>query len=57
MTQAEVLAQAAYMTAEQAKQALADAGACRESRRVTRETNTCTCFCCVFDRLQAGGRA
>ncbi len=32
------------------KQALADAEACRESRRVSVAANDCTCFCCTLDR-------
>ena len=50
MTTAEMLKQAKDMTNEQGKQAMNDAHACRESRRVTRENNRCDCFCCVYDR-------
>ena len=32
------------------KQALNDAEACRESRRVSVAANGCTCFCCTLDR-------
>jgi hypothetical protein len=50
MTIAEMLKQAEPMTNEQGRQALNDAAACRESRRVRRESNRCTCFCCQYDR-------
>jgi hypothetical protein len=36
------------------RQALADAAACRESRRVTRRTNRCGCYCCTVDRAIHG---
>ena len=35
---------------EQTQQALRDAKACRESRKVTRTNNDCTCTCCRIDR-------
>lgn len=39
------------------KQALMDAEACRESRRVSVASNACTCFCCALDReARATGR-
>jgi hypothetical protein len=36
------------------KQALRDAVACRESRRVSRRANGCTCYCCTLERQTYG---
>ena len=57
MTISEMLGAAEHLTPEQAAQVVRDAGACRESRRVSRDANRCDCFCCVYDRDHAGARS
>lgn len=56
MTIPEMLKAAESMTNEQGRQAIRDAAACRESRRVSREQNDCTCFCCQYDRWHVNGQ-
>lgn len=53
LTQAEIMALLTTKDERErarVKQALRDAEACRESRRVSVALNDCTCFCCVLDR-------
>ncbi len=54
MTKQQVIKQAQQMTESQVKQALNDASACQESRRVSRLHNRCDCFCCVLDQWLRG---
>jgi len=41
------------LTAAQVKQSLLDATVCRQSRRVSRESNRCECTCCTIERAHS----
>ncbi len=43
--------------AARVRQALNDAAACRESRRVSRANNRCDCYCCTLDRSLYHGKS